>query len=194
MSAPLNYVYFLRPIGAEGPVKIGQSRCPLIRLKAISSWSPVELEIAAHTPGARSLEARLHALFAKERLHGEWFSSSVALSALITDIQRGEFDADSLPSERVRGDSNWTDVSRFSVSMAAALRRVGTRVSIPDSVRIARERFAYGKWRGVDRHQHPDDARVVIEWLARHGEFVSPPADFFPEMGANDSSDREQAA
>lgn len=182
MSAPESYVYFLRPVGAQGPVKIGQSRTPLIRLKTISSWSPVELELAAHTPGARDLEARLHAAFAKDRLHGEWFSASAALSSLIADIQCGEFDAGSLPAERVRGDSNWTDVSRFSVSMAAALRRVGARVSVPDDVLEARGRFAYGKWQGGERHQHPDDALVVVEWLSAHGEALSVPEGFFPEL------------
>lgn len=184
MSAPLNYVYFLRPVGADGPVKIGHSGCPLVRLKAVSSWSPVELEIAAYTPGSRSLESRFHAMFAKDRLHGEWFAPSDALSAMIANIQCGEFDVDSLPTERVRGDGNWTDVSRFSVSMAAALRRVGARVSIPENVRQARDHFAYGKWRSVDRHQHPDDALVVVEWLAAHGEPLSAPADFFPELQA----------
>lgn len=181
MSAPQSYVYFLRPVGAEGPVKIGQSRYPTVRLHTFSSWSPVELEIAAHTPGGRGLEARLHATFATSRTHGEWFSASPELSDLIDQIQRGTFDADSLPANRVSGDSNWTDVSRFSVAMAAAMRRVSVRVSVPEDVQQARARFAYGKWQGADRHQHPEDARVVVDWLAGHGEVVAAPAGFFPD-------------
>lgn len=185
MSAPLNYVYFLRPIGAEGPVKIEQSRCPLIRLKAISSWSPVELEIAAHTPGARGLEARLHALFAKERLHGEWFSSSVALSALITDIQRGEFDADSLPSERVRGDSNWTDVSTPAPEFLAIVSRADA-AGVPVRDLLHETSIAATTWwRWAEGRTEPRLQSLRL---------LNAAIDKLSAEAANDSSDREQAA
>lgn len=176
MSGPQNYVYFLRPVGADGPVKIGHSQRPLVRLQTFASWSPVELELAATTPGSRTLEARFHAMFWDDHLHGEWFAASPRLTSLIADIAGGRFDPSAVPSQKRPGDSSWTDISRFSVAMAAALRRVSKTTTVPPPVEDARRAFAYGKWQDL-RHRHPEDAWVVVEWLAGHGEHLIWPAD-----------------
>lgn len=45
------YVYFLRPAGQDGPVKIGCSTAPQSRLEQYMSWAPFPLEIVATVPG-----------------------------------------------------------------------------------------------------------------------------------------------
>lgn len=82
-------IYFLRPVGQRGPVKMGCSRLPESRLQTFLPWSPVELEIAATCPGDFALERRLHGLFAAQHLRGEWFSASIELDALIRNIAKG---------------------------------------------------------------------------------------------------------
>lgn len=82
-------VYFIRPVGAEGPVKIGYSRLPPKRLAEISTWAPVPLEIAATVPGGANLERNLHNCFADQHSHREWFHASPRLSGLIASLAGG---------------------------------------------------------------------------------------------------------
>jgi hypothetical protein len=77
-------IYFLRPVGQLGPVKIGCSICPESRLDVFTLWSPVPLEVAASVPGSHSDERRLHAMFDRHHVHGEWFNASKELVQLIT--------------------------------------------------------------------------------------------------------------
>jgi len=79
------YIYFLRPVGASGPVKIGCSEMPARRLQTIARWSPVPLEIAAMVPGGLSIESWLHNRFAASRSHLEWYSATPELTALIRE-------------------------------------------------------------------------------------------------------------
>lgn len=82
-------IYFLRPVGQRTPVKIGCSINPISRLAAIQIWSPTLLEIVAVTSGGHEFERDLHARFASDRLHGEWFSCGRELAELIADIAAG---------------------------------------------------------------------------------------------------------
>lgn len=84
-----NYVYFIKPIGMDGPVKIGCSDIPEARLKALTCWSPFPLEIAVAIPGNMRLEGRLHSTFAQHHSHHEWFLSSPRLRQLIHDLKAG---------------------------------------------------------------------------------------------------------
>jgi hypothetical protein len=90
-------VYFLRPIGARGPIKIGCTTLIHQRLAGINAISPQELEIAATIPGSYDLERRLHSKFLPTRHHGEWFNWSQELEGLIEQVVDGTFDADALP-------------------------------------------------------------------------------------------------
>lgn len=82
-------VYFMKPVGLYGPIKIGCSYLPSQRLVALSVWSPFELEVVASVPGDFALEAKLHNLFAASRAHREWFHPSEALVAGIVALQEG---------------------------------------------------------------------------------------------------------
>ena len=83
------YIYFLWPVGAVGPIKIGCSYMPIARLIHNARWSPLPLEIAATTPGGFSHEKELHEGFSDARLHYEWFRATPELQSLIADIQNG---------------------------------------------------------------------------------------------------------
>lgn len=76
-------VYFLRPVGQLGPIKIGCSKLPALRLETLTTWSPVRLELICSVPGSHKDEHTLHGMFARHHVHGEWFGASKELLALI---------------------------------------------------------------------------------------------------------------
>jgi hypothetical protein len=97
-----NRVYFVRPVGQEGPVKIGYSRKSDERLAALALWSPVALEIVAEFPGGHQTERQFHTMFRHLWSHCEWFNASPELTATIEAIAAGTFDPAVLP-ERAYG-------------------------------------------------------------------------------------------
>jgi hypothetical protein len=82
------YVYFFQAeIG--GPIKIGRSFDPDVRLRDLQLMSPFRLRQLALIPGSIDKEAELHRRFSHSRLHGEWFAESDELIELIREIQDG---------------------------------------------------------------------------------------------------------
>lgn len=77
------HVYFLRPVGQIGPIKIGCSKLPALRLETLTVWSPVRLELICSVPGSHKDEHTLHGMFRNHHVHGEWFGASKELLALI---------------------------------------------------------------------------------------------------------------
>lgn len=86
----MSFVYFLRPVGQDGPIKIGCSRTPHARLSTYMSWSPLDLEIVATVKGDLELEARLHSRFHAAHRRNEWFDPAPDLVAAVEALQRGE--------------------------------------------------------------------------------------------------------
>lgn len=82
-KARLRYIYFMRPIGGDGRIKIGCSYLPARRLIELSTWSAYQLEIIGVGEGNLADEKMLHQYFAADRLHSEWFQSSPELLAVI---------------------------------------------------------------------------------------------------------------
>lgn len=76
-------IYFIKPVGADGPIKIGFSKDPLKRIKHIQPSSPSILEIAATAPATLYTENAVHRRFINLRIHGEWFTSDPELESLI---------------------------------------------------------------------------------------------------------------
>jgi hypothetical protein len=95
-KAALRYIYFMRPIGGDGRIKIGCSYKPARRLIAISVHSPYQLEIIGVGKGAIPDEQLLHEYFAADRLHSEWFRSSPELLAVMEMMGRGLSASDAL--------------------------------------------------------------------------------------------------
>lgn len=121
-SASPAFVYFLRPIGQCGPIKIGCSFWPEDRLKSYQSWSPIPLELVASLPGDRTIEARFHAAFAHLHSHHEWFRAEADLLRAIKAVRAGAFDLSSLPAPRAL----WAGrvVPREAVDSGRMTRRV----------------------------------------------------------------------
>jgi len=98
------WVYFAKPVGADGPIKIGVTQNPDQRLSLMQTSSPVEIEFAAvlwdDEPGV--LEQRFHALFKQFHQRREWFEGSSDIHAVVTAINDGTFSKASLP-EPLRG-------------------------------------------------------------------------------------------
>ena len=74
--------------GQRGPIKIGYSVDPESRLRSLQSGSPVKLAILAVEQGGASREAAYHEQFAADRLHGEWFKRTPALTKLIARLTK----------------------------------------------------------------------------------------------------------
>jgi hypothetical protein len=69
-------IYFIRPVGMAGPIKIGLSENPEKRLNEFKGWSPLELELFGVIPGNWDDEQFLHECLADDHSHGEWFHPS----------------------------------------------------------------------------------------------------------------------
>lgn len=165
-------VYFVRPIGQEGPVKIGFSEIPHDRLVALRSWSPVPLEMIAELPGGQELERRFHALFKADALHGEWFAYSDGLGRVIAEVQAGTFDVTTLPAPiclnaNAKG-KKWSPEARLAHALNQRINRLRqNRIDIPGAVQDAMWRFCPPR-----RYCKPRDASglsLVQEFLAEHG-------------------------
>jgi hypothetical protein len=80
-------VYFIRQL-PRGPIKIGRGKDAQTRLARLQTGSPCPLDVIGVVPGGPALEAELHRLFARYRLHGEWFAPAPSLLRFIR--QAGE--------------------------------------------------------------------------------------------------------
>lgn len=137
MTTSSAYVYFAKPIGMDGPVKIGCSNNSIKRLKSLATWSPFPLEIVAVVPGGFHLERNIHDCFACSHSHREWFHPSPRLTEAMNALSRGapvEEAIDLSKREgRLRrkkcGGAQWSEITRQKMSVLArirhALRKVG---------------------------------------------------------------------
>ena len=91
------FVYFVKPIGMDGPVKIGCSALPRDRRHQLAAWSPFDLEMVVCIPGSRALEERFHAYFIDDHHRQEWFLPSARMKETIAALNAGTFDFDMLP-------------------------------------------------------------------------------------------------
>lgn len=90
MKSEKGYTYFIQPVQG-GPVKIGLSTDPDVRLRSIHIASPVPLQIVGLIDD--NCEASLHEKFAELRLHGEWFSPAESLMEYIRSHAQGDLAA-----------------------------------------------------------------------------------------------------
>ena len=65
------YTYFLQA-GDDGPIKIGSTKNLLVRLRTLSTMSPVRLKLLGVVKS--DVEERCHARLGAFRVHGEWFA------------------------------------------------------------------------------------------------------------------------
>lgn len=86
-------VYFIRPIEALGPIKIGLSSDPAARMRTSAAWSPFPLEVVGSVPGRWLDEQFLHSCLAEHHFHGEWFyAEPLVLDAMHWVLSTGGFE------------------------------------------------------------------------------------------------------
>lgn len=93
----MKHVYFMKPVGAKGPVKIGCTDDQKGRVDNLMSKSPFLLEIVASFPGNHIAEARLHRRFIASNTHSEWFLWTPELQTVIDAVLSGEFNIETMP-------------------------------------------------------------------------------------------------
>jgi hypothetical protein len=76
-------VYFARCVDGTGPIKIGCSAWPRIRVKELSGIFKAKLELLAVVPGGFTGEHNVHLKFASDGLGREWFTASAELLVFI---------------------------------------------------------------------------------------------------------------
>jgi hypothetical protein len=146
------YVYFVRQISGEGPVKIGHTSLLEARLFALQTYAPYPLEIAAHLPGGSPLERRFHNLFRDQHSHREWFHPSSELDRIIALIRDGKFDISTLPAPRSlqvypRGPRPKARNDGFAFhSEFAALRAELRKADIPEKAFLAEVKLHRTSW------------------------------------------------
>jgi hypothetical protein len=170
----MSWVYFIKPIGMDGPIKVGCSFSPDKRRRTLDTWSPFALEIVAQIEGGFDLEHRFHALFVETHQRREWFGWSKRIAATIAAINDGTFNIHTLPTainvsaapRKGKGSrlSEWTPARRFAsayIMRAHALKRLG----MPWGEYCDGPSFyayAYGNGPYADRHERAADLPAHI--------------------------------
>src|ERR1700677_4074986 len=84
------FTYFAR-MGSSGPIKIGRSKNPQLRLGDLNASSPFELIPILLVNGARH-EKAFHRYFKRERLKSEWFDCNPFVMAHVRSLLGGVVD------------------------------------------------------------------------------------------------------
>lgn len=82
--SPPAVVYFIQ---VNDMIKIGTTTCLPARIDALSTHGSGKPEVLLVVPGGRTEEKQAHALFADERVRGEWFRPSGRLLDFIAERQ-----------------------------------------------------------------------------------------------------------
>lgn len=75
-------IYFIQA-GSDGPVKVGCSMRPDVRLSELQAGSAEELRLVGQIEGGLEKERWLHGVLRKWHLRGEWFRGDAELLALL---------------------------------------------------------------------------------------------------------------
>lgn len=181
------HVYFLRPVGQIGPIKIGCSKLPPLRLETLTVWSPVRLELICSVPGSHKDEHTLHGMFRRHHVHGEWFGASKELLALIDYCEtQGELPA--LPEvvkfPKVR------HVGRFG--RAAGKREPGELSPAKlELARVMRGQYDSGLSAGTIAAEHGKSYATVVRYIRAVGGTIRPRGKQKTEHGVLDTSRAE---
>lgn len=127
------YVYFIRPVGMAGPIKIGFAYDPDRRCRQLQFSSPVELEVIGSVNGAMRDEYAVQAYLADHQSHGEWFRSSDRVNETVQGIISGRISMASLQADRkspCKARGKWSQSHRraFERARTASNRAIGERL------------------------------------------------------------------
>lgn len=156
------YVYFVRRADGEGPVKIGCSRTPALRLQSLMCWAPYRLALVATIPGDSVVERRFHALFRDQHSHSEWFEPTPELVAVMNAVAAGAFDVETLPAPRMLKQINprpqWVKDRVHAERGIERLAKAG--VAVP-------ARFVGVKWWLMPRDEQPVLVAEMVAFVAQ---------------------------
>lgn len=136
-----NYVYFAT-YGGRGPIKIGISCAPEVRLRDWGSGLPYAPILLGMFSGSHKDERALHLRFAHLRLRGEWFRRAPELMVVIAQHR----------DRKLRGVNTDMRISkRYDLDKKTALRLL--RNAAKTDTMIAKwagcSRQAVGTWRRI---------------------------------------------
>ena len=80
-------IYFIEAIGQDR-IKIGKPRDPKNRLRQLQTGNAFKLQLLGVIVDKASRESELHALFAQDRIQGEWFRDTARLRSYVKDFAR----------------------------------------------------------------------------------------------------------
>lgn len=126
-------IYFIKPVGMAGPIKIGFTTNSEKRLEGLTVWSPFKLEIMHTVPGDIKLEMKVHAHFADLHSHHEWFHPGERLVSAIKRMKAGLRLEDAIDLSDRRGNitarPDWTPERRNRLSYTSRIQRALWRFS-----------------------------------------------------------------
>lgn len=158
----MSRVYFIKPIGMDGPIKIGCSRFPEGRRSSLETWSPFPLEVIAEVEGGFDTELRFHQSFAHLHDRREWFRPDAVLLAVIAAINAGTFDLDMLPPVDPALGAKWRArkaLPEWHAKQGALTRRAW-------AAEYASKRRCPVDYRGVYRDGREADIPVIEDFIA----------------------------
>jgi hypothetical protein len=79
------FVYFIQA-GENGPIKIGWSENPEMRLAQLQGAHHEDLSLLLTVNGDKALEGRLHFRLEQHRLRGEWFADCDEVRAAMEEV------------------------------------------------------------------------------------------------------------
>lgn len=114
-------MYFIQQ-GNKGPIKIGRSTVPEMRLSELHAVSPERLRLLATIDAP---EKYIHRVFAKERKNGEWFDPSPRLVGFIQSLRgQDEGTLEIAESAAVKSPANRREVDVVADAIDAARLRI----------------------------------------------------------------------
>jgi hypothetical protein len=180
-------VYFIKPVGMDGPIKIGCSALPEKRLADLMAWSPLPLEVIGSVAGTINDEQFLHGCFAHIHSHREWFHSSLPLRNMISEIIAAGSIAPARaamkPTGSIRkgGRKNWTPDQRKQSSYGHRIRWALNKLRREDETEIVyatvpdEVRAIMTKWHGNPYRGRPGPPATDAE-VARLEAFLANPS------------------
>jgi hypothetical protein len=184
-------IYFIRPVGMVGPIKIGCSTSVGERLENLAVWSPFKLEVIYTEKGGYSLEQQIHNVFADYHSHREWFHPGERLLAAIAKLLAGETIATAIDLADVRGSirNNITRKPRKPVpEYQKELRSYRSRKYWAErKVERARGQSMYAperinsilfSWEGTWKGDRLDGKRPNPEQFALLDDFIANPQNY----------------
>lgn len=171
----MKYIYFIKPVGMDGPIKIGYSAKPTSRLLMLSVWSPFPLEIMGTAPGGSKEENFLHKRFACLHTHREWFNSSPLLRETIRRILSGEPVLKACAEIPITGEVR-NQARRKPTPERQRFIDYGRKIRKADIIRVE----------GGCYYKHPDITQIMDAWQGDYGNRkpVEPTADQISRLDA----------